>query len=320
MKDKRTIWSCALLVLFITNSCNKEKTVTLAVLSTGPLTNITSASAVCGGNITSDGGTVVSARGVCWSENFDPTIADNYTTDGTGSGSFLSSMTGLLSGTYYYVRAYATNSLGTAYGNEFIFILPVADADGNLYSTIIIGTQTWMTVNLKTSKFSDNTIIPDVAENASWSSLSTPAYCWYNNIEDLNSNYGALYNWFAVNTGKLCPTGWHVPSEDEWILLTNFLGGEVIAGGKLKEIGTNHWMSPNTGASNDFNFTALPSGYRTGLEEGAFWASGYLEYFWAGTEDNSTRGRARLLSFETYDLAPGGGLKMNGYSVRCVKD
>ena len=79
-------------------------------------------------------------------------------------------------------------------------------------------------------------------------------------------------------------------------------------------------MSPNTGASNDFNFTALPSGYRTGLEEGAFWASGYLEYFWAGTEDNSIRGRARLLSFETYDLAPGGGLKMNGYSVRCVKD
>ena len=320
MKAKNRILPYIFLILSVGYSCNKEKPVTLAVLSTAPLTNITSASAVSGGNITSDGGAVVTARGVCWSQNYDPTIADNYTSDGTGSGSFSSSMAGLSSGTYYYIRAYATNSLGTSYGNEFNFILPVADADGNLYTTIIIGAQTWMTVNLKTSKFNDNSIIPGVAENASWSSLSTPACCWYNNVEDLNSNYGALYNWFAVNSGKLCPVGWHVPDEDEWIALTAFLGGEYIAGGKLKERGTSHWVSPNTGASNDFNFTALPCGYRTGLEAGEFYASGYLGYFWASTEDNLTMGRARLLSFEANDLAPGAGLKKNGYSVRCIKD
>jgi uncharacterized protein (TIGR02145 family) len=320
LKAKDKIWICALLIFLITNSCNKEKTVTLAVLSTARLTNITSVSAYCGGTINSDGGAVITARGVCWSKNFDPTINDNYTSDGSGTGSFSSSMTGLESATYYYVRAYATNSLGTAYGNEFNFILPVADADGNLYSTIMIGNQTWMTVNLKTTKFNDNSEIPSIGENKIWSTLSTPAVCWYNNPRNYTDNYGALYNWFSVNTGKLCPTGWHVPGEDEWIALTNLLGGEYIAGGKLKEKGTNHWMSPNTGASNDFTFTALPAGYRTGLDAGDFVASGYLGYFWASTEDNLTMGRARLLSFEASDLAPGAGLKKNGYSVRCVKD
>jgi uncharacterized protein (TIGR02145 family) len=320
MKAENRIWYYVVLIILITSSCTKEKTVTLPVVTTAPLTKITSTSVVTGGDVTTDGGSVILAKGVCWSLISEPTLTDNHTIDGTGSGSFLSSLDGLLSGTYYYVRAYATNSLGTSYGNEFNFILPVADADGNLYNTLYIGSQIWMTANLKTSKYNDNTIIPNVIENAGWSSLSTPAYCWYNNNEGLSGNYGALYNWFAVNTGKLCPVGWHVPTELEWITLTNFLNGEYVAGGKLKEIGTNHWISPNTGASDDFHFTALPSGYRTGLEEGSFRALGYLDYYWASTEDNSTNGRARLLTFDSSDLAPGAGLKKNGYSVRCIKD
>ena len=320
MKDKNKIWFCLLLIFFLASGCNKEKTATLAVLSTSPLSDITAVSASSGGNITSDGGAAVSARGVCWSQNFNPTISDNITADGSGPGSFSSTMTGLTSSTYYYVRAYATNSIGTAYGNEYNFILPLGDADGNLYSTIMIGTQTWMTVNLKTTKFNDNTEIPNVAENAPWSSLSTPAFCWYNNVQDFTENYGALYNWFSVNSGKLCPTGWHVPSEKEWLTLTDLLGGEFVAGGKLKELGTNHWMSPNTGATNDFNFTALPGGFRTGLEEGAFYASGYLSYFWASTEEDLTMGRARLLSFEASDLAPGAGLKKERvFSAMCKR-
>jgi uncharacterized protein (TIGR02145 family) len=320
MKTKSLVCIFILQVFLFAFGCKKEKANSLPEISTTPLSDITSESASSGGTITSDGGSPITSRGVCWSQNFDPTISDNFTSDGTGAGAFSSSMTGLKGGTYYYLRAYATNKIGIAYGNEFNFILPVSDADGNLYSTIIIGGQIWMATNLETSKFNDNTDIQHVVENTNWSSLSTPAFCWYNNLENLNNNYGALYNWFSVNTGKLCPVGWHVPTEDDWITLTNLLGGELIAGGKLKEAGTLHWMSPNTSATNDFRFTALPTGYRTGLDAGTFRATGYLGFFWAGTEEDSVAGRARMLSFESNELAPGAGLKKNGYSVRCVKD
>ena len=318
-------WLCSLLViglfLILTQSCEKEKPVTLPELSTFPLTELTSTSALCGGNVISDGGASVSARGVCWAIHPNPTLSDNITTDGAGTGSFSSSLKGLISGTDYYVRAYATNLAGTAYGNEFIFITPLTDIDGNVYNTVIIGTQVWMTQNLKTTKFNDNTKIPNITDNAPWCTLPTPAYCWYKNEEASNKHsYGALYNWFTVNTGKLCPTGWHVPSEVEWKILTDYLGGESIASGKLKEEGTAHWTSPNIGASNEFGFTALPGGYRTGLNSGSFRAKGYYGWWWASTETDLNGARARLMTFDASDIAPGTGLKKNGYSVRCVKN
>jgi uncharacterized protein (TIGR02145 family) len=325
MKREYRIWFYSLFVLgsilILINSCEREKPLTLPELSTTPLTNITSTSFTGGGKVTSDGGAIVSARGVCWGTDYNPTLSDNITTDGAGTGIFNSFVTGLTSGTNYFVRAYATNRLGTAYGNAIIFITPLTDIDGNVYNTVTIGNQIWMTANLKTTKYCDSTEIPHVTYNTDWISLSKPAYCFYKNNETANKNeYGAFYNWFAVNTGKLCPTGWHVPSEAEWTILADYLGGESDAGGKLKEMGTIHWISPNTGATDDFGFTARPGGYRTGLASGSFRAIGYIGWWWASTESDLFWARSRTMAFDVSEIIKGQGLKRNGYSVRCVKN
>jgi uncharacterized protein (TIGR02145 family) len=139
----------------------------------------------------------------------------------------------------------------------------VTDADGNVYNTVTIGTQIWMAENLRTTKLSDGTDIPLVADYTEWRDLATPGYCWYDNIPVAAGNpYGALYNGYAAHSGKLCPAGWYVPTGIEWSTLTDYLGGGLAANGKLKETGTNHWLSPNTGATNESGFTGLPGGYR----------------------------------------------------------
>jgi uncharacterized protein (TIGR02145 family) len=140
----------------------------------------------------------------------------------------------------------------------------VTDIEGNDYTTVTIGTQTWMGENLKTTKLTDGESIPKITENAAWPNLATPAYCWYNNDETAHKKiYGALYNWYTVNTGKLCPTGWHIPSDDEWKTMIAFLGG-AEAGNKLQEVGTTHWTTQNEGATNKSGFTALPGGLHLG--------------------------------------------------------
>ena len=139
----------------------------------------------------------------------------------------------------------------------------VTDYDGNHYSSVLIGSQIWMAENLKTIKYNDGTAIPLVTDATEWSNLTTHGYCWYNNDEaTYGDTYGALYNWYTVETGNLCPTGWHVPTDAEWTELIDYLGGESVAGGKLKETGTTHWNSPNPGATNETGFTTLPGGYR----------------------------------------------------------
>jgi len=165
----------AAFVLFFTIGCEMDEPDTLPELSTKPLTNITSKSFASGGIIASDGGAIVTARGVCWSTYFNATIDNNFTTDGAGTGSFVSFVTGLENGTSYYVRAYAVNSFGIAYGNQIYFTSPLTDIEGNVYNTVIIGTQVWMTQNLKTTRYYDSTAIPKVADNTTWSTLSTPA-------------------------------------------------------------------------------------------------------------------------------------------------
>ena len=174
---------------------------------------------------------------------------NSKTTDGSGTGTFTSSITGLTAGTTYYVRAYATNSAGTGYGNDISFTTQqggvgnVTDDDGNVYHSVTIGTQVWMVENLKTTKYNDGTSIPLVTDATDWHNLLTPGYCWNNNDEaTYKATYGALYNWYTVNTGNLCPTGWHVPGDAEWTTLTTYLGGEDVAGGKLKEVGITHWL------------------------------------------------------------------------------
>ncbi len=195
----------------------------------------------------------------------------------------------------------------------------VTDIDGNVYQTVTIGTQVWMKENLKTTKYSDGTAIPLITDNSSWAALTTPAYCWYNfDAATYKNTYGALYNWHAVNTGRLCPAGWHVPTDTEWTTLKDYLGGETIAGGKLKESGTSHWTTPNTDATNETGFTGLPGGYiaYSGV-------SGYLGsfgYWWTNTEKTATDVWYQYLSFDNGGASKLSGSKNYGFSVKCVKD
>jgi uncharacterized protein (TIGR02145 family) len=301
---------------------------TLPTLSTTTATSITSTTAFSGGNIISDGGGTVIAKGVCWSKIPGPTTNSSKTIDGTGSGSFTSNVNGLTAGSYYYLRAYAINIAGTAYGNEISFytsgaITTVTDADGNIYNTVTIGTQVWMASNLKVTKLNDNSAIPQVPDNTTWANLSTPSYCWYNNDATTNkSTYGALYNWYTVNTGKLCPIGWHVPTDAEWTILTNYLGGLGVAAGKLKEAGTDHWATPNSDATNSTGFTALPGGnrYVNSLGTG-FQSIGSMGSWWSSTVYDLTNTWVKIMVYNYSTLSDRNAYdKRQGNSVRCMKN
>jgi uncharacterized protein (TIGR02145 family) len=192
------------------------------------------------------------------------------------------------------------------------------DIDNNHYTTVAIGSQVWMAENLKTTKLNDGTVIPSVTDNTAWGSLSTPGYCWYNNDAVTNTTYGPLYNWFAVNTAKLAPVGWHIPSNAEWTALTTFLGGENVAGGKLKETGISHWSTPNAGATNAYGFSALPAGYRNSVgsyidinNSGNWWSStiNTLPYIFYRYMNNNNANVYHDYSTDTY-----------GFSIRCIKD
>jgi uncharacterized protein (TIGR02145 family) len=196
----------------------------------------------------------------------------------------------------------------------------VRDIDGNVYHTVTIGSQVWMVENLKTTKYRNGDPIPNVTDNTAWSNLTTGAYCNYNNNSDNATTYGRLYHWYAVTDSRnIAPAGWHIPTDAEWTTLTTYLGGENVSGGKLKETGTAHWLSPNTGATNETGFTSLPGGYRSNY--GAFYDIGHIAYWWSSTESSMTTAWCRSMYYNTSNVLRSGGLKENaGFSVRCVKD
>jgi uncharacterized protein (TIGR02145 family) len=202
------------------------------------------------------------------------------------------------------------------------------DLDGNFYRTITIGKQVWMVDNLRTTKYNDGTEIVQPSDSAEWNNNTSGAFCWYPGMDNTNKVvYGALYNQYAVKTGKLAPEGWHVSSLQDWIALTEHLGGESEAGGKLKESGYLHWCTPNTGATNLSGFTAVPGGYTTksnfnnmpgfnGMSYAGNWwtpseSEGAPDYMYAFEIDYYSKKVYRKGRFTgSYD----------GYSVRCVKD
>jgi len=205
----------------------------------------------------------------------------------------------------------------------------VKDIDGNVYSTVIIGTQVWMSENLYTTKYNDSTDIPLITDYNSWIDLSTPGYCWYkNDAPTFKNRYGALYNWYTVGTKKLCPTGWHVPTDAEWTELTDYLGGKRVAGGKLKETGTAHWKSPNKGATNETGFTALPGGSRgkigslgsTDIYGALFYGIHLYGYWWCGPGEDTSKAWSRCMYCNGKKVFRIYRIKKFGSSVRCLKD
>jgi len=234
----------------------------------------------------------------------------------TGSVTISASLVGYSNST----RTLITSS-GMTYRVDF-WSDAVTDLDGNSYSGVEIGTQVWTGENLKTTRYNNKTSIPLVTDNTAWSNLTTPGYCYYNNDIANYDTYGALYNWYTVNTGLLCPDGWHVPTDAEWITLVNYLGGQLVAGGKLKEAGTDHWTSPNTAATDESGFSALPGGYR--VNTGSFSNNGndigLKGLWWSATEDSPGVARNRIMYYDNAYAYINYSVKTYGSSIRCLKN
>jgi len=190
------------------------------------------------------------------------------------------------------------------------------ERDGETYTWVKIGNTIWMAENLKAVIYNDGVQIPNVKPGNIWKRLQTGAYCWYDNEKNNKDKFGALYNWYAVNSNKLCPTGWHVPSDEEWIELETYLGGNKVAGGKMKSV--KGFGKPNEAANNSSGFSAVAGGYCQ--SSGAFRYDIYEGYWWSATEESSDYALFRYLSFEVAGIDRGKIGKKSGLSVRCIKN
>lgn len=214
------------------------------------------------------------------------------------------------------------SSASTAIFNDALTYGTLTDVEGNLYKTITIGTQVWMAENLRVTKFRNNDPIAHITSAAEWKNLSTPGYCFYENTESIEKQVtnGGLYNWFAVSDSRsIAPEGWHVATDADWKTLTTFLGGESIAGGKLKESGITHWRNPNQAATNSSGFTALPAGRRE-YTDGSFINSGFNTFWWTSSAYNPDYSWYRQVNYDGAYVNPANFHKQYGFAVRCVKD
>lgn len=306
--------------IFMVNSnyeLNFEMSICLPMVTSGNYELLYPQIAEVNGNITSLGCSDVTEHGHCWSEYSNPTIDDERTElgDANITGSYTSQVVILKENTQYHIRAYATNSYGTFYGEDIIVTSGGFDNCGTInyggitYETVQIGEQCWMKENL------------NYQTSNSWCHNNNPDNC---------DTYGRLYIWHAIMNGEsssnqipsgvqgICPDGWHVPSDAEWDLLVDFLGGESTAGGKMKQPGTSLWDSPNTGARNSSGYSALPSGTRS--SSGIFDYLGRHGIFWSSTESFGNTAWDRRLKYHSSEMERAVSLKGNGFSVRCVKD
>lgn len=312
-------------------------TLNLPVLSTTSVSGITHLSAVGGGNVSSDGGSPVTQRGVCWSTTSGPTVLDSVAVNGTGLGSFASAIQYLSANSTYYVRSYATSSVGTAYGNEVVFItLPaftagsgVSDIEGYTYASIVLSNgQEWMAENLRVAAYANGDPIPNVTADLAWEALSTGAYCWYDNQSTYETISGKLYNWYAVSDSRdVCPIGWHVPTDAEWYSFESYLDPTINdpnATGSRGFYGAAKMKSAiNWDGTNESGFSAVPGGHRLinsqvglgfGFSNNAFW--------WTSSIAPNNFSWARSIGPNAGEEGVGRGYESRGvgYSVRCLKD
>lgn len=200
-------------------------------------------------------------------------------------------------------------------GNAQTSQLAANDNEDLAINAVRIGKQIWQKKDLATSYYRNGDKIPEVKDPSKWASLTTGAWCYYNN----DPANGKLYNWYAVHDSRgLAPKGWHIPTDDEWTTLTNYLGGFEVAGGKLKETGTSHWNDPNADAINSTGFTALPGGTRYYL--GNYFDAGGYGYWWSSTEASDGAAFYRYLTYFYGAISGGSDYKTNGFSVRCIKN
>jgi uncharacterized protein (TIGR02145 family) len=196
----------------------------------------------------------------------------------------------------------------------------VTDIDGNVYHTVTIAGQVWLKENLKVTHYRNGDAIPMVPGATAWAGLTSGAYCNYNNVAGNAATYGRLYNWYATQEVRgIAPEGWHVATDQEWSALTDYLGGEAVAGGKLKETGTLHWGPPNVGATDEVGFTALPGGYRANNE--VFIGLSSIGSWWTSDASDPGFAWARGIFNEAVNVDRGGYYEQKmGFSIRCVRD
>ena len=335
--SKVTIFIFNLIVIALFFSCKKNK---LASVETTVVTKITCTTFTGGGNVTDDNGKIIISKGLCWSVYPDPIAVGLCTNEGSGSGYFQSTAKSLMPGTTYYVRAYVTSEAGTNYGNTLevttmtnevqfnsqLTYGTLTDIDGNIYRTIVIGSQTWMAENLKVGHYRNGDSIPNITNDNSWLSLTSGACCLQTNPPPSTIYNGTYYNWYAVNDSRgLAPVGWHIPSTNEWIALANSLGGLDFAGSKLMEESDRHWVylrQATCFGTNQSGYTALPTGYRSNA--GGF-AVANIAFWWSTDWVDIYNAYKVEISPSWYeDRIP---LRVSLYSnknlgcnIRCVKD
>jgi uncharacterized protein (TIGR02145 family) len=310
--------------------------------------------------VTSEGGIFIIERGVYLDTIYNPELTGIKYESGDGTGTFTSQFSGLEDNTTYYVKGYALLSSGKQIlGNRIIIstVGTVTDIEGNVYNTTSIGDQVWMSYNLRTSLYNDGSPIRLVSDGETWAYLTEDAYCLYDNSPANKAFYGALYNFYAVNTGKLCPTGWHVPSWTELLTMISFLQTngfnfdgsipECYAVNKLAKalsVPPSYWHliwyfsggNPGSPIRTDYPekinstcFSAVPGGYRHsiwgfGFENGHFWHLGEVAFYWTSTISSvhlKTADNFEIFGSDSaVELGYGYGDFSFGYSVRCIKD
>lgn len=308
-----------LTVLFLIGMTSCGNSGLVPVVKTVSLTSVTATSVSCRGNVTSDGGSTIKTRGVCWGTKPNPTTSNSKTTSSVGTGEYVCLLSGLITDTKYYVRAYATNSSGTSYGEEQSFTTLLADVDGNIYKTVTIGTQVWMAENLRTTKYRNGNLISKITDPTAWASQTTGAYCSYDNSTSNYTTYGYLYNWYAATDARfIAPTGWHIPTQAEWTTLMNYLGGASVAGPVLMDTGNSYWTGSYTGATNTSGFTALPGGCLFAPTGSSYGFNNITTWgVWWSTLDSNTN-NTLLISNGVASLNTLS--KNSGCSVRCIRD
>lgn len=315
-------FSLLICIVIAISGCRKDSMP--PVVMTTYVSDITCNSVRCYGKIISERGAEITELGFCWSTSQTPSVEENKLLLSDENGLFAGEITGLLPFTTYFIRAFATNKQGTSYGEiKMICTKPipgetVTDLNGNLYHSVKIGTQVWMLENLRTSRFRNGDSIRYATMNVSWFT-TLPKFCYYNNDTANAKTYGALYNWFAAADSRgIAPAGWHVPTQQEWKTLLDYCGGADFAGGKLKSTGFTYWKSPNYGATNETDFSALPAGSRDC--NGEFGGLGSATVFWTSSESISTMAYYTDLQYNTIQSVNAPGDKYYGRSIRCIKD
>jgi len=312
-----------ILLLVALYNCTKDKT-TIASVQTYSPQFISSSSATVGCVVLSDGGSSITSCGIYLSTSQNPETTGSKLEIGNDTGTFLGKVTELNTNTQYYIKAYAINKNGKAYGEQINFTTPstITDFDNNVYETVKIGNQTWMAENLRTTHYlNGNAINTTNPATLDIINQTSPKYQWtYDGNDTYISTYGKLYTWYVItDSRKVCPIGWHIPSDNEWSTLETTLGGNQIAANKLKEEGNTHWESPyNQDATDESCFSGLPAGYRDW--NGTFFQIKSDGYWWSSTESETVRSYARTVNAGSPVIGRFGAIKSWGISVRCVKD